>query len=85
MGVEDIAALFSNVFAIVVVRSEFVLTFGIATPPIMQGPLTQDEDNEIVMKLKPVVRIGMSPQRVVELIGLLQSQLRAYTQMEVEN
>jgi hypothetical protein len=84
-GAEDLAVLFSNVFAVQCIKSEFVITFGVATPPIVNGTLTQEEANQLVMKLKPVVRIGVTPERMVELIGVLQNQLRAYTHTEFKS
>jgi hypothetical protein len=85
VGADDLAVIFSNVFAVQNIKSEFVLTFGVGVPPIVTGPLTQEQANQITMKLKPVVRIGITPERLVELIGALQSQLRAYSQMELKS
>lgn len=85
VGVEDAVALVSNAFAVQCVKGEFFLTFGVMTPPIIAGPLTQEDADKLTMQVKPVARIGMSAERVIELIGLLQGQLRAYTQTELKS
>ncbi len=77
--------LFANVFAVQPVQNEFILSFGTAVPPVITRPLTREEASKIQIEVKPSVRIGITADRALELIQLLQAQLRAYSQMTVKN
>jgi hypothetical protein len=70
---------FSNAFAVSPVSNEFILTFGCAIPPVVTPDMTPAEVAKLKMPIKPLVRIGMTPERVIELIQLLQAQLNAYS------
>lgn len=39
-----------------------------------------EEVAKFTIPIKPLVRLGMTPDRVIELIQLLQAQLNAYSQ-----
>jgi hypothetical protein len=81
---DDVLVVFANAFAVQCVKSEFILTFGVATPPIT-GAMTKEQLENLTIKVKPFVRIGITPERLVELVGVMQAQLRAYSEMELKN
>lgn len=73
----------SNVILVQQTPHEFILTFGFATPPIWLTPPTPEQiANAKTIKPHPIVRLGMSPGRVVELLQVLQQQLAAYQQTQ---
>jgi hypothetical protein len=73
----------SNVFLIQQTPHEFILTFGFATPPIWLGPPTSDQiEKARTIKPCPIVRLGMSPGRMVELLQVVQQQLANYQQSQ---
>lgn len=73
----------SNVFLIQQTPHEFILTFGIATPPIFATPPTPEQVAAIrSIPAKALGRVAMSPGRVVELLQLLQQQLMAHQQAQ---
>jgi hypothetical protein len=85
LDASELIPIFANVFAVQPVKNEFILTFGCATPPIFSKPLTVDEARRMKIKIKPSVRIGMTPDRIIEFIQLLQTQLKAYSDTELKN
>lgn len=76
----DVPVHFSNAFSVAPVKNEFLLTFACAIPPVVTPDLTPEQMKALRFQIKPLVRIGMTPDRVVELIQLLQTQLSAYSQ-----
>ena len=61
---------------------EFIISFGFASPPMVQGPMTQDQAKELKIVAQPIVRLSIAPGRVVELVQLLNQQLTAYQQSQ---
>lgn len=81
VGVEDVPLLFTNQFVIQHHQNEFILTLCQVTPPILLG--TKQERREQAKRLsyipvKVVARIAFTRQRLVELISVLQENLRTY-------
>ncbi len=73
----------SNVFLVQHTPYEFILTFGFATPPIWLTPPTPAQiEKAKTIQPRPIVRLGMSPGRVVELLQVLQQQLAVYQQAQ---
>lgn len=71
---------FSNAFNVAPTGNEFILTFACAIPPVILEGMPPEQLRSLQFPIKPLVRIGMTPDRVVELIQLLQRQLSAYSQ-----
>lgn len=85
VGIEDMPIYFCNQFAIQHVQNEFVLTLGSTTGPFILRPLTKEEADALTsVAVKPVIRIGMTPDRLMELIGILEVNLRKYQQRGLE-
>ena len=85
IGLEDVPVLFGNNFVIQHEQDEFILTVGQLTPPIVLG--TQEERIEQAKKLsyisvKVVARIGFTRQRLVELIQILEENLKTYDERQ---
>jgi hypothetical protein len=81
----DIPTIFSNAFAVQPIKNEFLLTFACTIPRVITKPLTADEAANFEIPIKPLVRIGMTPDRIIELIQLLQTQLNLYSQMTLKS
>lgn len=61
------------------IDNEFVLNFGYMTPPVLLRPPTQEELASIDhIPIKTIVRLGMTPDRMLELIMMLQEIYREY-------
>jgi hypothetical protein len=71
---------FCNAFSVSPIKNEFILTFACAIPPVIDQGMKPEDLAKLTVNVKPLVRIGMTPDRVIELIGLLQSQLKNYSQ-----
>jgi len=85
IGAEDVPVLLGNNFVIQHVGNEFILTVGQMTPPITLGD--PDQQVEQLKKLsyvsvRVVARIGFTRQRMVELIQILQENLKTYDQRQ---
>lgn len=64
-------------------NDEFFLRFGTVVPPALFGDETDIQTMSALQKtgtipIRPVVRIGLSPQRLLELITTLQTNYRNY-------
>lgn len=78
-GLEDFPIQFTNQMLVQHVNNEFVLTFGYMTPPVFIQPPTEEEVSLIgSLPIKPIVRLGMTPDRMLELIKVLQENYRNY-------
>ena len=85
LGADEAPVKFANAFLAVVQPNEIFLTIGSYTPPPIVGA-TVEERAEMARKvavvpIKPIARVGMTPARLNELIGVLQEALRNYEQM----
>lgn len=81
LGMEDVPILYVNQFVVQHQQAEFILTLGQVTPPLLQG--TEEEQREQARQLshipvKVVARLGMTRERVEELIIALQTNVEAY-------
>lgn len=82
VGVEDLPVHFVNQFAGVVQPNEIFLTLGTVVPPAILGESederrAQAESIEFV-QVRPIVRLGMTPARLRELIQVLNQTLSNY-------
>jgi len=80
-GAEDVSIHFANQFVIQHQQNEFILTIGQLVPPMLFG--TDEERLEQAKKVayvpvKVVTRLALTRQRIVELIEVLQENLRNY-------
>jgi hypothetical protein len=79
IGVEDIPILTANQMVIQFTgRDEFILGFGQVAPPILLG--TDEERREQLRQVsyaavKPVARLGLTRQRIEELVRVLTENL----------
>ncbi|MCY3544015.1 MAG: hypothetical protein OXH22_08235 [Chloroflexi bacterium] len=79
VGIEDVPIQFSNQMLVQHVNNEFVLTFGYMTPPVFLNPTNEEEIASIEdVPIKPIARLGMTPDRMLELIKALQENYRNY-------
>jgi hypothetical protein len=76
----EVTTYYANFCAVIPIKDEFVLTFGVGVPPIIAKPLTPDQVKQLKFQIKPVVRIGMTPGHLIELLQLIQTQLNLYNQ-----
>jgi hypothetical protein len=76
---DDLPVMASNVFLIQQTGQEFLLTFGSAVPPTFEAPPTPEQlANLRTIKARPIVRMALTPGRIVELLQNLQQQIAAY-------
>ena len=79
VGLESEPIHFSNQALIQHHQNEFVLSFGHATsPPFLEPPTQAEVDSMGPIPIIPIVRLGMTPDRVLELIAALQMNYRGY-------
>jgi hypothetical protein len=76
--VENVPIQFTNQMLIQHVQNEFILTFGYATPPALLNPTQEEMEAIEFIPVMPIVRLGMTPQRLLELINVLQTNYRTY-------
>jgi hypothetical protein len=81
-GASNLPVMASNVFLIQQTPHEFVVTFGVAAPPLLERPLTLEEAQGMRIVPQPLIRLALAPGRVVELLQLLQQQILAYQQAQ---
>ena len=81
VGAEDVPIMFSNVLLSQHLQNEFILTFGqYAPPPTLGSPEEQLEQvrNMPYVPVKVVARIGLTPDRLLELIQVLDTNYKAW-------
>jgi len=81
VGAEDTPILFSNLIVAQHEEREFILTFCQYTPPLALGPPERQRDQIKSMPYLPVkaiARIGLTPQRLEQLIGVLQANYETW-------
>lgn len=82
VGVDDLPVQFVNQFVAVVQPNEVFLTIGTLTPPAIMGDSIEErrEQAESIqfVQVKPVARIAFTPERLQELIGILNQTLQNY-------
>ena len=81
VGAEDTPILFANLMVVQQQHKEFILTFGQFTPPLVLGTTAEQVEQAKSMPYVPVkvvARIGMTPERMSELIGILQDNYNRF-------
>src|SRR5216683_1631170 len=82
---EKIPIYFSNHALIQNVQDEFVLTFGQMTGPLFLTPPTKEELDALEsVTITPIVRVAMTAERLIELIGALELNLRKFQNKGLE-
>lgn len=81
VGAEDTPIYFANLFVVQHEQKEFIITFGQYSPPLLLG--APEEKQEAARRMphvpiKVVARVGLTPERMVELIEVLQTNFRKY-------
>ena len=78
--VEDQPVLFANVFMVQnnLAEETFFLTLGAAAPLIPHGQKSVAQLRREGVKVTPIARVSLSPPKMVELIGHLQTNYRNY-------
>jgi hypothetical protein len=80
-SVDDAPILFANQFVIQIEQDEFILTIGQLQPPILLGSPEQREATARGLShvsVRTLIRVGMTPTRLEELVGILNQQLALY-------
>lgn len=86
IGLDDLPIPFVNSFLVQSEKSEFVLSFGVMTPPLVL-PGTKEQVDAQWEKINSVpinmlVRVGMTEQRFRELLQVLTSYLKQHEERE---
>ena len=82
-GLEDEPILFANQFYIQHHQTEFILTFCQIQPPLLVGTpeqVRQQAEHVTSVAARAVARIGLTSQRMTELVRVLQENLQKYEQ-----
>ena len=80
-GLDDVPILFSNQFYIQFHQTEFILTFCQIQPPLLLGTpeeVAVQAERITSVPARVVARIGLTPQRMTELVRILQENLQKY-------
>lgn len=79
IGTDDLPLHFVNQFLGVVQPNEVFLLLGSLVPPAITGDTAEERKAQAeavpFVPVKPIVRLGMTPARLKELIGVLQETL----------
>lgn len=81
IGTEEVPIMLSNLQVVQHVQHEFVITFAQFSPPLVLGtPQEQREQVEAkpYLPVKTVARIAMAPERMLDLIKVLQENYDAW-------
>lgn len=77
VGMEDNPVLMANAFVAQFVNEEFTLTFGEFSLPFAAPP-DEQPNGPLNVPVRVVARIGMTRQRLEELVGVLQHNLKSH-------
>ena len=81
IGADEVPILFSNLMVVQHEQKEFILTFCQFSPPLALGPPEAQREQVKSMPYVPVkvvARVGLTPQRLSELIGILQENYNTW-------
>jgi len=86
IGTEDTPIYLANQFVVQHEQKEFIITFGQYSPPLLLG--SPEEKREAAKRIpyvpiKVVARVGLTPERMEELIKVLQTNFRNYQAKQV--
>jgi hypothetical protein len=82
VGAEDVPVQFANAFAGVVAPGEIFLNVGSLVPPAIVGRTQEEREAQLrtitYIPVKPIARLGLTPDRLDELIRTLQETRTNY-------
>ncbi len=82
VGTDDLPVHFANAFIGVVAPGEIFLNIGALVPPAIMGATEQDREAQVrsvaYVPVKPIARLGLTPERLDELITALQQTRENY-------
>ncbi len=85
VGADDLPVQFLNQIVGVVQPNEIFLTLGTMVPPALLGSTPEEREDAArrlaFIPVKPIVRLGLTRQRLEELIRVLQTTLNNYNDM----
>jgi hypothetical protein len=85
-NMDSMPIFFSNQALIQNVQNEFILTFGHTTGPMFLKTPTQQEVEALKsVPVTPIFRVAMTPDRLIELIGALELNLRTFQKRTLES
>lgn len=86
VGAEDLPVQFLNQFIGVVQPNEIFLMLGSLMPPPIMGETVEERKAQAervpFVPIKPIVRLGLTPERLKELIGVLQQTMDNYEEQQ---
>lgn len=86
VGAEDLPVHFVNQFVGVVQPNEVFLTFGAIVPPAILGATEEERKQQAesiqFVQVKPIARLGLTPERLQELIKVLNTTLANYEKQQ---
>ncbi len=85
IGADDVPVLFANQFVVQIDRGEVFVTIGQLVPPALLGTEEQRREQAAQIQyipIKPVARIAMTPNRLTELISVLEITKQNHEQQE---
>jgi len=88
VGAEDVPILFSNLMVSQHEQNEFILTFCQYAPPLTLGSTEEQLEqvrNMPYVPVKAVARIGLTPDRLVQLMGVLETNLKVWELKQQQN
>jgi hypothetical protein len=83
VGADEVPVYFANQFVAQVDRGECFLTIGQMLPPVLVGTLDErreQAENLQYVTIRPVARIAFTPDRLRELISILELTAQNYEQ-----
>lgn len=87
IGAEDVPIMFSNLMVVQHEQREFIINFGQYAPPLTLGPPERRLEQVKAMPYAPVkivARIGLTPERMAELIDALQRNYNKWKEKQEE-
>ena len=85
VGADDLPVQFLNAFLMIVQPGEIFLTLGSYQPPPIVGATVEEREAAAkavsFVPVKPIARVGMTPDRLRELIRVLEEGLQNYEKM----
>jgi hypothetical protein len=88
VGAEELPVHFLNQYLAVVAHGEIFLTLGTLMPPAIMGETMAERRSQAesigFLQVKPIVRLGFTPERLKELIEVLQQTVANYERQQEE-
>ncbi len=82
VGAEDAPIYFSNFMLVQHIDKEFILTFAQYSPPVNLGDGAGEDRVPSYIPVKPVARVGLTPDRLRELIEILRINYNKWSETQ---